>query len=186
MKAPTSSLRFGYLSTIIHKFKVVPRQGLNGLILLLDDRSWMAAVTSGCASSISASFMVINWLVYHSPHSPLIGSNLGRPDPFPILTRSEKDSISMLGLLLLPVATHQIRLLNFQCPDPVVPCAQSPATIPFSQRFLLINSPPCLFIKLLHISLYSLIFSCLKLIYGPQQHGLMFGSSYLNHLDMSC
>jgi hypothetical protein len=28
-------------------------------------------------------------------------------------------------------------------------------------------------------------FSCLKLIYGPQQHGLMFGSSYLNHLDMS-
>ena len=26
---------------------------------------------------------------------------------------------------------------------------------------------------------------CLKLIYGPQQHGLMFGSSYLNHLDMS-
>ena len=29
------------------------------------------------------------------------------------------------------------------------------------------------------------LFSCLKLIYGPQQHGLMFGSSYLNHLDMS-
>ena len=28
-------------------------------------------------------------------------------------------------------------------------------------------------------------FSCLKLIYGPQQHGLLFGSSYLNHLDMS-
>jgi hypothetical protein len=28
-------------------------------------------------------------------------------------------------------------------------------------------------------------FSCLKLIYRPQQHGLMFGSSYLNHLDMS-
>jgi hypothetical protein len=27
-------------------------------------------------------------------------------------------------------------------------------------------------------------FSCLKLIYEPQQHGLMFGSSYLNHLDM--
>ena len=27
--------------------------------------------------------------------------------------------------------------------------------------------------------------SCLKLIYGPQKHGLMFGSSYLNHLDMS-
>jgi hypothetical protein len=27
--------------------------------------------------------------------------------------------------------------------------------------------------------------SCLKLIYGPQQHDLMFGSSYLNHLDMS-
>ena len=26
---------------------------------------------------------------------------------------------------------------------------------------------------------------CLKLKYGPQQHGLMFGSSYLNHLDMS-
>jgi hypothetical protein len=28
-------------------------------------------------------------------------------------------------------------------------------------------------------------FSWLKLIYGPQQHGLMFGSSYLNHLGMS-
>jgi hypothetical protein len=37
------------------------------------------------------------------------------------------------------------------------------------------------------LSLYSLIeiFSCLKLIYGPQQHGQMFGSFYLNHLDMS-
>ena len=36
-------------------------------------------------------------------------------------------------------------------------------------------------------SLYSLIwdFYCLKLIYGPQQYGLMFGSSYPNHLDMS-
>jgi len=32
---------------------------------------------------------------------------------------------------------------------------------------------------------YIRIFSCLKLIYGPQQHGLMFGSSFLNHLDMS-
>jgi len=28
-------------------------------------------------------------------------------------------------------------------------------------------------------------FSCLKLIYGSEQHGLMFGSSNLNHLDMS-
>ena len=28
-------------------------------------------------------------------------------------------------------------------------------------------------------------FSCLKLIYGLQQYGLMFGSSDLNHLDMS-
>ena len=28
-------------------------------------------------------------------------------------------------------------------------------------------------------------FSCLKLIHGPQQHGQMFGLSYLNHLDMT-
>ena len=28
-------------------------------------------------------------------------------------------------------------------------------------------------------------FSCLKLIHGPQQQGLMFGLPYLNHLDMS-
>jgi hypothetical protein len=28
-------------------------------------------------------------------------------------------------------------------------------------------------------------FFCLKLIYRPQQHGLMFGLSYLNHLDMN-
>ena len=39
----------------------------------------------------------------------------------------------------------------------------------------------------LDLSLYSLIetLSCLKLIYGPQQHGIMFVLSYLNHLDMS-
>ena len=36
-----------------------------------------------------------------------------------------------------------------------------------------------------HYILYFETFSCLQLIYGPQQHGLMIGSSYLNHLDMS-
>ena len=39
------------------------------------------------------------------------------------------------------------------------------------------------------VSLYSLIWdfvlSQINIWYGPQQHGLMFGSSYLNHLDMS-
>ena len=49
------------------------------------------------------------------------------------------------------------------------------------------NSPTARWLCPSYGSLYSLIwdFSCLKLMYGPQQHGLMFGSSYLNHLDMN-
>ena len=39
---------------------------------------------------------------------------------------------------------------------------------------------------LINITIFvNLRLSRLKLIYGPQQHDLMFGSSYLNHLDMS-
>jgi hypothetical protein len=41
------------------------------------------------------------------------------------------------------------------------------------------------FLRIDHCIHWFETFSCLKLIYGPQQHGLMFGSSYLNHLDMS-
>jgi hypothetical protein len=35
------------------------------------------------------------------------------------------------------------------------------------------------------VFVYLRLFPCLKLIYEPQQHGLMFGSSYPNHLDVS-
>ena len=55
------------------------------------------------------------------------------------------------------------------------------------ESFGYIKNIYCLFYTLKYISLYSLIetFFCLKLINRPQQHGPVFGSSYLNHLDMS-
>ena len=39
--------------------------------------------------------------------------------------------------------------------------------------------------RIYHYIRYFETFSCLKLIHEPQQHGLMFGSSYVNRLDMS-
>ena len=43
----------------------------------------------------------------------------------------------------------------------------------------LTSAPPITMFINLRLSLVS------KLIYGPQQHVIMFKSSYINHLDMS-
>ena len=54
-----------------------------------------------------------------------------------------------------------------------------PEVLNFNQLFLKLNR------FIYHYIRQFETFSCVKLIYGPQQHGLMFGLSYLNHLDMN-
>ena len=71
----------------------------------------------------------------------------------------------------LPDSISLVRCLA-RIPIPCPMCCPIPYPIPF-------GSPPGNILK----SLVNLRLP-LNLIYGPQQYGLLFGSSYINHLDM--
>jgi hypothetical protein len=59
-------------------------------------------------------------------------------------------------------------------------------------RFVIVGVEVNMFCRLICSNITILNFlnlrpiSCLKVVYGPQQHGLMFGSCFLNHdIEMS-